>query len=156
MNLPLDRICSLPTILLMIQHSFPLLSSLIMRMIKWRRRQRTYFNEFKINLKFIESYYIATQFTNHFMCNTIFNPEIRKPRLIEVMEFAPVTQVVSTESESHLRALTIKLQCPQENYAATHYTVWISLQLLTLMSHPIFSAMSIHLFCALHFLLPLD
>ena len=71
--------------------------------------------EFFINLKFIESYYIAIHFTKHFMCIIIFSrhkkpyntgtviilPEIRKPRLRDVMEFAPVTQLGSSESGFH-------------------------------------------------------
>lgn len=100
MHLPLDRICSLPTILLMIPAFFS--SSKLINNEDDKMKEGGGRGLILMNLKFIESYYIATQFTNHFMCNTIFNPEIRKPRLIEVMEFAPVTQVVSTESESHL------------------------------------------------------
>ena len=87
-------------------------------MIKWRKKvkeKEDVFNEFKINLKFTEGYYTAIQFIKCSVFITMLNPhkkscstvtvithsEMRKPRLRKFVRFAPITQIISSESRFH-------------------------------------------------------
>ena len=132
-----------------------------MEMIKWRKKvkeKEDVFNEFKINLKFTEGYYTAIQFIKCSVFITMLNPhkqscstvtvitlpEMKKPRLRKVKGFAPITQVISSESSfhptqsSHSSSLSYKTPLKTMLLSVFHYS--------SLVSHYISIAMSIHFF----------
>ena len=142
-----------------------------MEMIKWRKKvkeKEDVFNEFKINLKFIEGYYTAIQFTKCSVfitmldpykksCSTvtlITLPEMKKPRLRKIKRFAHITQVISSESSFHTTQSSHSSSLkPPWKLCCSHPRLCISLQLLSL---PLYFYCSVYSLLCSSFSVPLN